>query len=190
VSGRAAETLDNALLRGPLEMRRLERVVTADDYEMVAVRSSGAVTRAKAFAQASLWKHASPGTVEVLLVPEVSSEARGMGPLTAAKLEAHQTEAAQTQVQRILNQRRPLGTACLVNWARYKTVRVKARIVGSSGGRPRRGQSARPGTSVGADQPAAHATSRRGMALRPPSPRLPGLRGRAGRAGRQPRRGR
>src|SRR4029450_1260634 len=32
-------------------------------------------------------------------------------------------------IQNELDRRRPLGTRCLVNWARYKTVHVKARIV-------------------------------------------------------------
>ena len=46
-----------------------ERASTAQDYERLALRSSGAVARAKAFTQAQLWAHALPGSVEVLLVP-------------------------------------------------------------------------------------------------------------------------
>jgi hypothetical protein len=33
------------------------------------------------------------------------------------------------QIQDALDRRRPLGTTCIVNWTRYKTVRVAARIV-------------------------------------------------------------
>src|SRR5262249_47315289 len=46
--GRAAETLQNALVRGPQELHSLERAVTARDFQLVAQRS-GAVARARAF---------------------------------------------------------------------------------------------------------------------------------------------
>ena len=41
--GRAAETLENALIRGPQELHTLSRAVTARDFELVAERASGAV---------------------------------------------------------------------------------------------------------------------------------------------------
>lgn len=127
--GSAAETLENAKLRGPQELHSLKRAVTARDFELVALRSSGAVARAKAFTQASLWKHASPGTVEVVLVPNLPDDARGAGQVTAAALEAYQKKMDSAPIQATLDERRPLGTSCVVNWAHYKSVRVKARIV-------------------------------------------------------------
>src|SRR6185312_9205509 len=69
--GRAAETLENALVRGPQELHSLRRAVTARDFELLALRISGAVARTRAFTLASLWVHATPGTVEVLLVPDL-----------------------------------------------------------------------------------------------------------------------
>ncbi|MBI4538144.1 MAG: baseplate J/gp47 family protein [Gemmatimonadetes bacterium] len=126
--GQAAETLANAKIRGPLELHSLRRTVTARDFELVASRS-GAVARAKAFTKSAIWRHAPPGTVEVLLVPFVPEEERGRGQVTVEALTQRETGEARAQIQRVLDERRPLGTTCLVNWARYKTVGVKARVV-------------------------------------------------------------
>ena len=127
--GRAPESLEEALVRGPQELHSTERAVTAQDYEAIARRTSGAVARARAFTKAALWRHAAPGTVEVLLVPHVGDSELGAGRLDAGILHAHETENARAQIQAALDERRPLGTACLVSWAQYKTVRVKVRVV-------------------------------------------------------------
>jgi hypothetical protein len=127
VGGRSEETLDNALKRGPHEFHSLERAVTARDFELIAARS-GAVSRTRAFTRASLWTFAAPGTVEVVLVPYVDEDKR-RGRLLAEDLEALQTEKARSQIQQVLDERRPLGTTCLVNWGHYKSVRMKAKIV-------------------------------------------------------------
>jgi predicted phage baseplate assembly protein len=125
--GRAAETLDNALFRGPQELHSLERAVTARDFELIALRS-GSVARARAFATSTLWRHATPGTVEVLLVPAVPKENLIEGRLRQQQLKEQQTEEARQRIETVLNERRPLGTTCLVGWVHYKTVRVKARV--------------------------------------------------------------
>jgi len=127
--GQAAETLDNALARGPQELHSLHRAVTARDFESVALHSSRSVARARALTRAALWAHATPGTVEVLLVPYLPEEERSAGQVTAEALREQQTQEVRSQIQRALDERRPLGTTCVVNWARYKTVRAKARIV-------------------------------------------------------------
>lgn len=133
--GRAAETIENALIRGPQELHSLQRAVTASDFEMLARRSSGvaaasgSIARAKAFTKAMLWAHAAPGTIEVLLVPFIPEEQRPLGAVTQADLKAHQTDEALANIRRSLEERRPLGTTCLVNWVRYKDVRVEARAV-------------------------------------------------------------
>jgi hypothetical protein len=135
--GRPAETLENALFRGPQELHSLKRAVTARDFEQIAERVSGVVARAKAFTRAALWKHAAPGTVETLLVPYYLEEARrSNGAVSADKLKEQETEDARARVQGALDERRPLGTECLVNWVRYKTIRVKARVVTHRGEDP------------------------------------------------------
>ncbi len=133
--GRAAETLENALVRGPQELHSLQRAVTASDFELLAKRSSGpvaasgSVARAKAFTKATLWVHAVPGTIEVLLVPFVPEAQRPGGVVTEADLKANQTEETLANIREALGERRPLGTTLLVNWVRYKDVRVEARAV-------------------------------------------------------------
>lgn len=127
--GRAAESVENALRRGPLELHSLQRTVTAQDFELVARRASGAVARAKALTQAALWRHAVPGTVEVLLVPELPAELRIAGEVDSARLRAAESDSALQRVAQVLDERRPLGTRCIPKWARYKTVTVHARVV-------------------------------------------------------------
>jgi hypothetical protein len=129
LGGRAAETLENALVRGAQELHSLRRTVTARDYEIAAVRASGAVSRAKAFTTAEVWAHARPGTVNVLLVPNVSADGSNGGQVTAEVLKRHESEVVRERIQKALADRKPLGTECSVQWARCKTVKVEARIV-------------------------------------------------------------
>jgi hypothetical protein len=127
--GQPAETLQNALLRGPQELRSLERAVTARDFELIALNTSRSVARARAFTRVDLWAHALPGTVEVLLVPHLSSDDSASSQVTVGALQELQTETARQHVQTELNERRTMGTACVVNWTNYKIVRVSARVV-------------------------------------------------------------
>ena len=133
--GRPAETLENALVRGPQELHSLQRAVTASDFELLAKRSSGpvaasgSVARAKAFTKATLWEHAVPGTIEVQLVPFVPEAQRPGGVVTEEDLKANQTDDTLANIRKALDERRPLGTTLLVNWVRYKDVRVEARAV-------------------------------------------------------------
>ena len=127
--GRAAESLDNVLIRGPQELHSLQRAITARDFELAALYSSRSVSRAKAVTRATLWAHATPGTVEVLLVPYLPTELWPDGRVTVDMLAERQTDPVREQIQLAIDERRPLGTTALANWARYKTVGVRTRIV-------------------------------------------------------------
>jgi hypothetical protein len=116
------------MVRGPQQLHSLQRAVTARDFEMVAFYDSQAVARTKALTQAALWSYALPGTVEVLLVPFLPQEKRTGNQVTVSALQEHQTDEALAHVQQTLDERRPLGTTCVVNWTHYKTVRVSAKI--------------------------------------------------------------
>jgi hypothetical protein len=128
--GRDAEPLSNALVRGPVELHSLRRAVTARDFEGLALRGAAGVARARAFTQKALWEHAVPGTVDVVLVPDVPQTERGEyhEQLSRDMLAAHQSEPVRQDVSRLLDSRRPLGTSCLVRWARYKSVAVNVEI--------------------------------------------------------------
>lgn len=127
--GRAAESVANALVRGPQQLHAIERAMTADDYEAVAKRASRGIARARAYSQASAWRHAVPGTVEVLLVPYVPGQEEGGGRLTLEELLSHQTEVARSQVEEAIDLRRALGTRRDVRWTRHKSVSAKLRAV-------------------------------------------------------------
>lgn len=127
--GRPAESLENALLRGPHELHSQERAITARDYEMLARRSSGSVARAKAVALAELWRHAPPGTVEVLLVPDVPERFLDNGRVTTTLLAERETDAVLDRIATALQPRKVFGTGVEVSWARYKEVEVTARFV-------------------------------------------------------------
>lgn len=127
--GRAGESVANALARGPQQLHAIERAMTAADYEAAAKRAARGVARARAYSQESLWRHAVPGTVEVLLVPYVPGQEEGAGPLSLQQLVQHQTDVARTQVEAEIDERRPLGTRRVVKWTRYKCVWAKVRVV-------------------------------------------------------------
>lgn len=136
--GRVAESLANALVRGPEEIHSLRRAVTAADFEAVARRSASGIARSYAVTQADVWKFAPPGTVEVFLVPDLPAEVRGPteAGTTAEALRAHQTKLARDRIQAELDARRPIGTRCIVSWARLKTVAVKASLLATPTGDP------------------------------------------------------
>lgn len=128
LGGSAQESLENALSRGPLELRTPQRAVTARDFESIAIRHGGTVARAKAFTRASLWKFAAPGTVELLLVPTFPGLQAAGHKASAAEMTMRGTAEVCARIEEIIDERSPLGTSCKVSWVRYKTVSVHATI--------------------------------------------------------------
>lgn len=126
--GQDAETLDNALIRGPLELRSLARAVTARDYERLALKDAHA-SRASAFNQKDLWSFAPPGSVEVLVVPYIEAAIHHGVPVTPALLAEYTTPDALTPIQKLLDDRRPLGVRCITRWAGHKPVHIRGRLI-------------------------------------------------------------
>jgi hypothetical protein len=125
--GSASESLPNAMVRGPLEFRTPQRAITAIDFERFAMIDG--VARAKAFTQKSMWVHAQPGAVEVRILNDVSEEFRdNYGAVSVEKLLEFQSEVDRASIEHILDERRPLGTTCLVAWARCKAVIAEAYV--------------------------------------------------------------
>ena len=121
--GRDAESLDNLLVRGPTDFHRLERAVTARDYETLA-RRTGGIARAKAFTKAEIWKHAQPGVVEVRLVPTMADTRRSL-----EALRGQETPEELAKVEQALEQAQPLGMKSEVGWTDYKSVSIKLEAV-------------------------------------------------------------
>lgn len=126
--GKDGESIQNALIRGPQELHSFSRAVTARDFELIAIQCSGAINRAKAFTQEKLWTHASPGTVEITLVPEINLKPDELHKISADILHAHHKDAIRDQIQHTLESRIPLGINCIINWANYKKITIKAKV--------------------------------------------------------------
>lgn len=127
--GRALESIESALGRGPYEFFSLHRAVTARDFETLATAGSAAIARARALTRAAVLSFAQPGTVWLVLVPYVPIEARPAGRLPLETLQSHEVDEARLRTQEDLNRRRALGTSCIATWARYKSVSVKGTVV-------------------------------------------------------------
>ncbi len=126
--GRRAEDLPHAMRRGPHDMQALRRVVTARDYERLAL-SAGGIARAKAYAKSELWPQALPGTVAIHLVPDPTVALPADGSLPLSIIEIHQSSDLLAAIATRFDERRPIGTRIDVSWARYKSVAVKARVI-------------------------------------------------------------
>lgn len=127
--GRDAETVENALQRGPQELHSLRRAVTARDFESLALRSTSAINRAFAYTMFNLWKYAPRGTVELICMPDVPAELYGDGPVTRAMLESRASPEALQQVRKALETCKPLGTNLVARFGHCKMVRVETRVV-------------------------------------------------------------
>lgn len=126
--GSDAETLEEALARGPIALSSLRCAVTARDYAQVAL-SAGGVARARAYAQAQAWSHADAGVVEVQIIPAIDVAGLPDRAVTAAVVVDHRREELRQRVAAALDERRPLGVRTVVVWARVRPVAVAARIV-------------------------------------------------------------
>lgn len=133
--GQDGEPVENAMRRGPQELHRFGRAVTARDFDLVALQASGAVGRARTFSKAALWRHAKPGTVQSLLVPNLAS-VDDILMADAAEYESRQTDEALARVARALDAQTILGLEVDVAWTRYKKLWIEGTIVVHRGENP------------------------------------------------------
>jgi predicted phage baseplate assembly protein len=120
--GTDEEPREETLLRGPQEIRARDRAVTLADYELLALRASGAqVARAHAVSglHPALPGRAIPGVVGVLVVPP----ARGSGPYLPDELTLG---AVATWLSEKVA---PAGVTVVAGAPRYHLVRVEAQVV-------------------------------------------------------------
>ncbi len=120
--GRDQESLDEAKLRLPQELRAQERAVTAQDFRNLGKAASRAVARIECIAPSNGAKR-MPGTIELLVVPAVMDRLRD-GDLSALELEP----ALRQQVVTQLDQYRLLTTNLVVREPYYRGVQVSAQI--------------------------------------------------------------
>ena len=122
--GREAENIENALARAPLLYSAGGRAVTADDYCALATQTPG-IARALTQNPANRWRHATPGSVLIDLVPYPADAA---SPPTNETFLNAQSEETRRTVTAHLKTRCPLGAQIKTRWARLKPIRIHLRL--------------------------------------------------------------
>jgi predicted phage baseplate assembly protein len=115
-----AETIDEAKLRGPLLVRTRDRAVTAADFEHLTREAAPEVARVMCP------EVSEPGTVRVLIVPEVSSGERTPGQIGFDQLRP--TRETLERIGEYLEQRRVVGVRVVVETPMYQGITVVATL--------------------------------------------------------------
>lgn len=114
------ETMAEAKVRGPVQLRTRNRAVTAEDFEALTREAAPDIRRVRCVADT---ESDDPGGVRVLIVPSVDS------PDGRIRLEdLLPSDEACAAIQAYLDERRLVGTRVRVEPAQYTGVRVRARI--------------------------------------------------------------
>jgi predicted phage baseplate assembly protein len=121
LGGVAAESVDQAKVRGPLALRTRDRAVTAEDYEQLARAAAVEVARVRCIPAGD---DADAGAVRVLVVPSAVPSPEG-----ALRFEdlVPSPEVLAT-ITSELDERRPVGARVLVEPPYYQGVTVVARL--------------------------------------------------------------
>ena len=128
MGGQGAETLANALQRGPQEIYSLERAITARDFERLAARPGTGIQRAKASTQMERWAHGERGAVEIRIVPQLTDPIADIVQLTHERQQAGEQALEIQNLRRVLADSQAMGTAVVLRWAHYKKVWVEAQV--------------------------------------------------------------
>jgi predicted phage baseplate assembly protein len=120
--GVEGETVENAKLRGPLELRASGRAVTAEDFEELARTAAPDAARVRCVAAS---EQAGAPAVRLLVVPKVPADSQGG--LPEDELRRPPTELLQ-RIAAHLDARRLVGTRLLVAPPEYHGITVVARL--------------------------------------------------------------
>jgi predicted phage baseplate assembly protein len=130
------ETMPNARLRGPLELRASGRAVTADDFEVLARDVAPDAARVKCLPVTAA---GSATGIRLLVVPRVVTD--DLGRIALADL-MHPPEELLRRISDHLDTRRLIGTRLIVEPPQYRGVTVVARVTAEPDARPERVQEA------------------------------------------------
>jgi predicted phage baseplate assembly protein len=117
VGGVAGETIDEVRRRGPLDLRTRDRAVTAEDFEVLALRSAPELARVRCIPEAE-------SGARLLVVPGAPREADG----TIRFEDLVPSEELLEVVTNHLDQRRVVGTRLVVEPPFYQGITVVARL--------------------------------------------------------------
>ncbi len=127
--GTNAESLEQALLRGPRTLRARNRAVTAEDFEVLTREATSGIARVRCLAPGALDKSSpevqpiEPGTVLLLVVPEIEAEVRELRPENLAI-----SPDMHALIISYLDERRLLTTQVELTTPKYQWVTIQARI--------------------------------------------------------------
>ncbi|MBP8811170.1 MAG: putative baseplate assembly protein [Kofleriaceae bacterium] len=123
--GSDRESVEDAKRRAPYTIKSRDRAVTAEDFEMLALRASTSLARAKCVPDRS-----NRGQITLVLIPKAETRAED---LNRRLLPSHEI---MRYIKRYLDERRLVGTIVNVIKPRYKDLSIKVtllrRTVGTS----------------------------------------------------------
>jgi predicted phage baseplate assembly protein len=129
--GTDGEKLEDAKIRGALELHRVERAVTPEDYERLTREAGAGVTRVVCVAAADEGPYV--GVARVVVVPRVPVDAHGR--VNPADLIP--SDDALERVRSYLEERRVIGARFVVQPAQYKGLRINALVRLLPGAQPK-----------------------------------------------------
>src|SRR5699024_6297932 len=126
LGGVAAETVDEAMVRGPITLRTRDRAVTAEDYEELARRAAPSIARVRCVVADERSQDPDQRSgVRLLIVPAAVPDDQGR----LALEDLIPSERALQRITSFLDERRPIGARLLVEPPYYQGVTVVARIL-------------------------------------------------------------
>ncbi|MDN5768036.1 MAG: putative baseplate assembly protein [Humibacillus sp.] len=117
VGGVAPETLEEVRVRGPLDLRTLDRAVTAEDFEVLAIRSTPSLARVRCITEPDCG-------ARLLVVPAAPHEADN----TMRFEDLVPSESLLATLTEYLDERRVVGTRLVVEPPFYQGVTIVARL--------------------------------------------------------------
>jgi predicted phage baseplate assembly protein len=121
------ESVESAIARGPIELRTIDRAVTAEDFELLVRRGTPEVARVRCLTAS---EHGEPGAVRVLLVPHVpDGDVDGSVPFRHFQV----TDEIRQRVKEDLDRRRVVSTRVAVDEPVYRWVTVVAKVRARAG---------------------------------------------------------
>lgn len=116
--GANRESVEEAKERAPYTIKSRDRAVTSEDFEMLAMRSSTSIARAKCVTD-----RANRGAVVLVVIPKAEGGVRGLNQRLVPSNETLR------YIKRYLDERRLVGTILNVVRPRYKDISIKVTLL-------------------------------------------------------------
>jgi predicted phage baseplate assembly protein len=121
------ETMEEAKVRGPIQMRTRNRAVTSEDYEHLAKEAAPEVARVRCVAAGVIGDATGDGAdpgVRVLVIPAVESDETARLPFEQLML----PEDVEQRIVSHLDERRLVGARVIVEPPDYQGITIVARV--------------------------------------------------------------